>query len=172
MTHTDPDAQPDGRPAPAALDGPPEAWKPALASLLEEKTTLCRRLDALSRSQRDLIERGETDALLALLTDRQDLIGRLRALQESLQPFRARWEGLMAALPADEAAAFQRSIERLAEMVRAILDRDDADRAALDERRKEVLSTMTRVGAGRSALAAYSPQRADGSAPVYHDGEG
>jgi len=150
----------------------PDHWRGALTQLIEEKTLLCRRLDALSKGQRDLIDRGDTDALLTLLSERQDLIGRLRAVQEEMTPFRERWDDLMQRIPPAEAQSLKSSIDKLTVMVRDILERDDADRAALDRKRSEVLQTMTRVGVGQNAMAAYAPRNAQSRAPMYHDGEG
>lgn len=153
------------------LDGPPEAWKPALLRLVEEKLSLCRRLDALSKGQRSLIEQGDADGLLALLAERQDVLGRLRALQEALAPYRARWETLMQALPAQEAASIRQRIDALAQLVRDILRRDDEDRRALDARRSEVMASLKSLGAGRSAVAAYSGGGVN-RPPIYHDDKG
>ncbi len=155
----------------SSLDGPPERWKPALLQIVEEKLSLCRRLDALSKGQRSLIERGDADGLLALLAERQDLLGRLRALQEAMAPYRARWESLMGSLPAEEANAIRQRIDALAQLVRDILQRDDSDRRALDARRSAVMESLKSLGAGKNAVAAYSGAAAN-SPPIYHDDRG
>src|SRR5690242_13187183 len=56
-------------------------------------------LDALGARQTVLVEEERTAELLALLGMRQRLVDGISEINVALEPFRARWDEMMAALP-------------------------------------------------------------------------
>ena len=169
MTHDTPG---HGAEAPGPHDDP-ERWAPRLTRILDEQAELYRRLDELSAGQSQRIRDGKTDELIGLLAHRQTIVEEISRLNTDIEPFTRRWDELVGALPEAHRAEIRTRIDRLDALIQAINARDEADRAALEERRRGVAGEIASLGRARSAVAAYSgPQHTDRAQARFQDREG
>lgn len=130
-----------------------------LRELLEQQESLFLRLDALSRQQSSLVRDEQTDDLLRVLGERQTVVETLEAVARGLEPFRDRWEAVLAGARPDQRDRLARQVEQLAELASAIAARDDADRRLIEERRDRLAGDLAGMGRVRGAVAAYGAGR-------------
>lgn len=149
----------------------PRVWVPRLRGALDRQYELYERLDALSREQSGLVRADDTRALLGVLAERQTVIDQITRVNEEIEPFRRSWDRLTPLLSDDERATLSERLDALAELIEQITRRDDADRAALEQRRTDVAKELGVVSRGRGALAAYGG-RPGTSGPKFQDREG
>ncbi|MCZ7632600.1 MAG: flagellar protein FlgN [Phycisphaerales bacterium] len=81
----------------SGLDG--ERLASRVVEALDRQLALFRRLDSLSRSQREAVGAGDTDRLLGVLGERQEVIEQLERLGEQLRPIRRGWDSMLERLP-------------------------------------------------------------------------
>ncbi len=132
-----------------------------LRLLLDEQETLFVRLDALSKRQHTLVEEERTDELLRLLGERQVLIDCIEDVGNELQPFRSRWESVLAEARPELHDRLTQQVERLAELASRVAARDDADRKLMERQRDTLAGELAGTNKARGAVAAYGamPQR-------------
>lgn len=146
-------------------------WERRLLELLDEQLMLYERLDELSRRQSELIEQEETDRLLSLLGERQDVIDRIEAVDASMRPFRDQWDRLVGPLPESRRVVIRERLDRLTVLVGEIAGRDEADRRRLEQRRDAVGDELAGLSRGAGALSAYGGG-GQGRGPRFQDTEG
>lgn len=134
---------------------------------LDEQRSLYVQLDELSRTQRDLIDRADSDGLLEVLRRRQELIVQIERIGRELGPIKRRWDQFMRSLDAESKALIERRLDALTELARGVAERDEQDRAVLADRRDRVASELGGLTRGRSASSAYRGTGTDG--PRYQD---
>lgn len=142
-----------------------------LRRLLDEQETLFVRLDALSKRQRALVEEERTDELLRLLTERQTVIDAVGGIAREVQPYRDRWEAVLAEASAEQRERFSEQIERVAELASRVAARDDADRKLMEQRRDTLAGELAGAGRARGAVAAYGGGKAGRPAAKFQDRE-
>lgn len=141
-----------------------------LAALIRRQESMYEQLDELSRSQRGVIESGKTDALLEILGRRQDLIDQIVIASGEMEGYRATWDSIVEAMPEATRNDVKRRMDRLGVLMKAIADRDNEDRDALDKQRGDVNVGVRAVRAGGTAVRAYGAGGGAGSAtPRYED---
>ncbi len=128
------------------------SWMTDRDTLIEQlmrQRTLLGKLEALGDRQDQLVESEQTEALLALLAERQQIVDDIvelgRRLDQEL--------GDVAEHPDEAVQALRSQIEAAAGRIAA---RDEANRRTLDTRRRALSAEMAGVGRGRTAMAAYS----------------
>lgn len=152
--------------------GDPAVWGPRLGRLLDQQLALYRKLDDLGARQSSLVECGETDELLSLLSERKSVIGRITALNAEIEPFARGWATLLEALGRMEREAIAGRLAQIDELVARITERDDADRAALERRREVVSGELKTASRTRSAVHAYAKPADPAVPPRFQDREG
>jgi len=136
--------------------GPPDDWLPELLRLLDQQTHLYQRLDTLGVEQSNHIENSATDKLLSTLAKRQAVIDDITALNHRAEPFASDWPKLLDALPPEQRPGLRQRIDRLESLISRIAERDEADRATLEARRKEISADLSSMSNQRSAVNAYA----------------
>lgn len=154
----------------------PALWGPRLVRILKKQLEFYRQLAALSVRQHELIEGEKTDALMALLTDRQRVIEQISDVNSEVEPFAAHWAALMPRLDAAQRTAVGGLLEELDGLVETITDRDEKDRHVLESRRASASEALDDVSRRRAAVGAYGGQSSNGAAgrptPRYQDRKG
>lgn len=143
--------------------GKPEHGGMCVETLLTRQQELFGRLDALSQRQGALIQSDETDRLLRLLTERQDIIDEIAKTNSELEPYRGRWDAFLGELPAASRDRVKVRLDAVAHLAGTIAQRDEADRRELQSRRDAMVTELSKVATGRGAMAAYGPAAADGA---------
>lgn len=130
-----------------------------LADLIRRKHEVLVQLCATGRRQQELVDRGETAALLELLAAKQKLIEVLQQIEAQLAPFHAQdpearvWPSTVdRARCAQQADECNRLLQEIVE-----LERQSADRMTV--RRNEVAAQLQQVYSATQARDAYAAQR-------------
>ncbi len=123
--------------------------------LLTRQQELFGLLDSLSQKQALLIRADETDRLLHLLGERQDIIDQIARTNAELEPYRGRWEAFLDELPSASRERVKVRLDAVAQLAGTIAQRDEVDRRELQQRRDAMAMEMTKVAVGRGAMAAY-----------------
>ena len=130
-----------------------------LTDLIRRKHDVLVQLCDVGRRQQEIVERGETTALLELLAAKQTMITVLQQVERELAPYHAEdpAERVWLAEGARERCAQQAAAcnRLLAEVVE--LERHSADRLAT--RRNDVAAQLRQVHAAGQARDAYEAQR-------------
>jgi hypothetical protein len=150
----------------------PDHLRARLNRLLEEQEALYAALDTMSREQGEHIHSEDTDALLGVLGRRQVVVDRLASVGAEFAPFKDKWPEMMARLDAASRTRFNERIDALASTVSAIAERDERDRAALEDRRGRIAGELDGVRRSRGAVAAYATNARVAPGPRYQDREG
>lgn len=138
-----------------ALAGPVAAVHAPLVAVLERLGAALGELDALSRRQASLIDAEDPEPLLSLIAGREEAGRRLAAAVRDLDPLRREWERCRPEAPATARSEIDASLNALAGAAAAIMQRDEADGAALARRREELMVALGGVDRSRSAVGAY-----------------
>jgi hypothetical protein len=112
------------------------------------------RLDALSRRQSACVESEDTSVLLEVLAEREGIVQEIVGLSQEIE----RWgapERLLGALGVAERDRVEKADHEASRLASTILERDEADRLILEERRAALSAEMSGVSNGRTAMAAY-----------------
>jgi hypothetical protein len=141
-------------------DNGPKDWPDAIIVLLERQAEMINELATLSARQSELIERDETEALLDLLTERQQIIESFTAAQQDLGQLTEHIESRLPSVDAIRRARIQTLIGTVGDRLGKVMDQDECDQRSLrDARDREPRSPEPPQGErGRRAQAA--PRRA------------
>jgi flagellar biosynthesis/type III secretory pathway chaperone len=130
-----------------------------LADLIRRKHDVLAQLCEVGRRQQEIVERGETAALLQLLSAKQNMITLMQQVERELAPYHGEepnarvWASAEAR--ADCAAQAAKCNRLLAEIVE--LERHSADRMTV--RRNEVAAQLRQVYAAGQARHAYEANK-------------
>jgi flagellar biosynthesis/type III secretory pathway chaperone len=144
------------QPAPAVSADPQ-----TLVDLLTRQRDFYAALGQLSDRQQQIIADGQTEQLLTVLSERQVLIDQLTATNAELAPLRSG----MSQVTESAAPAVRQSIRDLVAQVQSmlhdIIQKDEKDRATLEESKARVGRQLSKVRTAPAAIHAY---RANGYA--------
>jgi hypothetical protein len=130
-----------------------------LADLIRRKHDVLAQLCEVGRRQKEIVDRGETAALLQLLSAKQNMITVMQQVERELAPFHSEdpnarvWPSAEArARCAEQAAECNRLLAEIVE-----LERHSADRMTV--RRNEVAAQLRQVYAAGQAREAYEAHK-------------
>lgn len=137
-----------------------------LIGLLEQQRGLYGRLRHLADRQRTLVVQDDPQPLLALLTERQQLVDGLVGLNEQLAPYRSEWTRVYGGLDEPARKHVAELLEEANTALGSILKSDSHDTAALTARRQGMVHQLATVDAGSRASAAYASAGAAARSPL------
>jgi hypothetical protein len=138
--------------------------------VLRQQIELLRRLDALSQSQRTLVDGDDVEPLLALMGERQQIVDDLEKVHERSKPLRQRFDEGAGALPAHAAARLRDALDEASRIAQAIMRRDAKDQERLQARKKAAAGELAELAGAKRAMNAYAGDRT--APPVYQDRQG
>ena len=140
-----------------------------LTELLIQQRDVYQKLSEFAASQAAAVQDDQAEALLRILSQRQQLIGELTEINNRLEPYRSRWDELREQLSAAERLRVSDLVEEVQSLLDQILLRDEQDsdelRRRSDQARNDAASTTT----GRAVNAAYAAGQYAASRPRYID---
>jgi len=137
-------------------------WASELIELLEQQRIIYEQLGRLSEKQADLVQQGDAESLLAVLSQRQSHIDRLLGINQKLEPIRRRWPELWADLDDYTRNDIRALMDEVQRMLDVIIEQDEADRQSLAEQRKGVADGLSRISSGAAVNRAYGNVGAGG----------
>ncbi len=139
---------------------PPRDWLCALIDLLERQRSMVDRLAELARRQSSLVERGETEALLSLLAERQRIIDDFVATQDDLAPLSQGLQERLSAVAAQDRRRVGALIDRINDALADVMRCDDQDQRTMRAERDRIREDLAGVGTSKQARRAYLGARA------------
>jgi hypothetical protein len=137
-----------------------------LADLVRRKYEVLAQLCEFGRRQKEMVDQGETAALLQLLAAKQNMISMLQQVEREMAPFRAEdpdarvWRSVEErARCAQQAADCNRLLQEIVELEKHCAERMTA-------RRNDVAAQLRQVHVAGQARDAYQAQRS--FAPAVH----
>ncbi len=127
----------------------------ALAAELDGQCKCLGELDALSQRQASLIGMGDGTDLLALMSERQQVIDDLARLALRTEPLRRTWDELKPPPPDSMKNEIERRVASMTSMLCSVRERDEADRQTLNTRREEIRLELQRLESSKRAVGAY-----------------
>ena len=130
-------------------------WSTALIELLERQDELVTRLGALADQQAELVQSRRTDALLALLAERQRIIEAFTRAQDELGAMSEDIETRLESVDDERRTRVQTLIADIGDRLAQVMQRDERDQAVLATVRGDIRSELSAIDATRQARAAY-----------------
>ena len=134
------------------------AWADTLINLLQQQCQLVDQIAVLAQHQRKIIEAGQNQSLLELLTRRQDLIDQLNQGQTELAPLTESLERYLAQLDSGKRDLIRERLNHLQKNLSEIMERDEQDQLALQQQREEMKQEMHTIDTTQRARKAYLNQ--------------
>jgi hypothetical protein len=128
---------------------------PGLIALLRHQRDLYTDLHELSERQAPLVEQGAAEALLEVLARRQKLIDELAQINAQLSPYREDWSRVWRHVPEPDRPEVSALLKTVSDLLAAILEQDEADRARLQSSQDRVKVEMKKINGGTLAVRAY-----------------
>lgn len=123
---------------------------------LERQAALYDRLAGFGPMQDELIEKGEGDALLRLMAQRQEVVDELVEVHQGLEDVRENWQLFVDALDDGERNELGDRLKEVKKLAGRVHEQDSRTRASLDGARDRVQASMSDLGRGKGAVRAYA----------------
>ncbi len=146
-------------------------WASGLVEVLDQQHELYRQLESLSAEQGRLVQSGDTEPLLALLSRRQALIDQLAQVSQRLEPYKQQWPQAWSQLEPGDRDRIGGLVRRVQEVLDRIMQQDEQDRVALSQQRQQAQQSLQRMNRGATMHRAYKQSTAS-PAPRYADQQG
>jgi hypothetical protein len=130
-------------------------WLEELTTLLESQHTIVDELAQLADRQAELIQNQQTDALLGLLADRQNLIERFTGTQADLSRMAGEIEARIGEVSIEQRTAIQRKISTIGDRLAQVMQRDERDQQTLEAARERTREELTNLDSASRARHAY-----------------
>jgi predicted nuclease with TOPRIM domain len=145
-----------------------------LTELLIQQRDVYQKLGQFAASQAAAVQDDQSETLLRILSQRQQLITELTEINDRLEPFRSRWDELREQLSATERLRVADLVEEVQGLLGQILQRDEQDSDELRRRSDQVRNEAASTSMGRNLNAAYAARSYAAAQPRYidqHDAE-
>lgn len=134
--------------------------------LMSRQRALYQQLRELAMKQTELVDGKNPEMLLKVLAARQRLIDRLTDIDRQLQPIRADWEAIAAAMTEAQRREVQRLVDSVQKILGEIIHRDEADTQRLSSQKQQVASDIRGTQSGRRVNQAYALQQQMGQGSI------
>lgn len=127
----------------------------SLIDLLEQQLAILRQLSDQVEIQTAAVADGETESLLGVLAQRQQVIDRLEKINGDLSPFRNNWDQIWAGLDEAEQTQVSPLVQEVHQLLDQVLAADEKDRKKLEAAKNQVAADLVRLAQSGEATAAY-----------------
>ena len=131
----------------------------SLVQTLTAQRDLYMQLAALARQQSECIAHGESEDLMRILAARGRLIDQLAPLDQQLQPYKDRWQQVLADMAEPDRNQVSMLLTQVQQLLSDLLEQDDADRQTLLRQKTEVSEQLSRTVTGSQLNRAYGVKR-------------
>ena len=126
-----------------------------LIRMLQEQHSLVQRLEKLAAEQSELIEAGKTEALLAVLGRRQEVIDQFVSSQSDMTALLERCRSDQGDLSENSRQQIELLVENINNQLAQIMKRDSLDQQRLESNRDRTRQDLTGVKTAKKAHQAY-----------------
>jgi len=145
------------------------AGGPEVVELLRSQLTFYEKLKELAERQRLLISRGQSEALLEILAERQKLVNGLSDINRHMAGVRRDWDEIKAQMTEPQRSEAESLVTQVGQALQHILASDEADSQTLSNRRDQVGQSLTALRTKGVAATAYG-QATGGNRYLDQDG--
>ncbi len=131
-------------------------WPSELIELLRQQRTLVNELVARATQQESMIKDGRTDALVGLLSQRQEIIDSFSTTQEDFTSLLTNLDDRLDGATSDERVQIKSLVEEIGDSLGVVMRRDEEDRERLETSCHRVKQEMKDLAGSRKAHEAYS----------------
>ena len=128
----------------------------SILTALDAQVGCYRRLAKLAAQQHELIQNGQTEELLALLTLRQSELDQLGAHERVLAPVKKQWSAYVAGLPTDKRALAESLMAETRVLLERITSADKNDVLVLQQRKLNLGKQLGQATTGKTVNRAYA----------------
>ncbi|WP_200761612.1 flagellar protein FliT [Poriferisphaera corsica] len=128
---------------------------PMVLKLLVRQRDLYKLMGEFSVQQAECVEKGETEELLKVLSQRQYLVDSLMETNAELTPYRERWDSIVANMTEGIKTQVNSLVDEVEGQLREILKRDDVTQKNLQAAKAEVGQQLQQSRHTGAAMGAY-----------------
>lgn len=152
---------------PKAASAKPDARDSgSVHGMIRAQRDLYRDLQHLAGRQRRLIAADDPGALLAVLSQRQQITRSLVELGDRLAPYREDWPAACQALPPVERREVREMLDEVSDLLGRIIASDEDDARLLTARKTQIAATLGSFQGSRQAVGAYASTARTSAAAV------
>lgn len=139
----------------------------AILEAIRQEREACDGLAILRAEQRVLIDSGEAERLLEVLSRKQQAIDLIMRLEAQLKPVRADWDRLQMDFPASLRFSISDGFREIRDQLEELISQENEDAEVLSRRKEQVQEELSTLGRKRRLESAYrGGQLPPGLAPV------
>ncbi|MBN2712295.1 MAG: flagellar export chaperone FlgN [Planctomycetes bacterium] len=135
-------------------ENPAEA-APVLAELLEKQLAIYGSVLDLSRSQRQLIDSGDTSDLMQLLSEKQKLIAEIESVSAVIAPLQNACEGAGDSIPGEVRERIENALAGLRATLAEIVALEDEGQGSLNVQKQGAGGKLAHLQKGKMMHKAY-----------------
>lgn len=128
----------------------------AVITALAEQVEWYRRLAKLAELQHVYVQNEQTEELLGLLGQRQEVLDQVSRLEQVVGPARRQWGGYVAALPADQRGSAEALMAETRRLLEEITTSDRNDALVLQQRKLNLGKQISQAKAARQVNRTYA----------------
>lgn len=132
-----------------------DGWPSELIELLRQQRTLVNELVARATQQESMIKEGRTEALIGLLSQRQELIDSFTSTQEDFASLLTNLNEKLDGATSDQKAQIKNLVNEIGDSLGVVMRRDEEDRGRLEVSCQRVQQEMKDLAGSREAHDAY-----------------
>ncbi len=125
---------------------------------LKDEASLYSRVISLSTEELKLVKEAELEKATGLLTQKQQQLEQVAAIETRIKPHKERWAEIKAGLPPDSVGPFQTVLKELSDLLEKLIE---IERETEDTLSKQIVTVrkIPAVAAEEQARKAYGAQK-------------
>jgi hypothetical protein len=128
----------------------------AVIQALTAQVTCYQRLAKLAEIQHEHVQQSQTEALLELLTRRQEILDQVHHLESTIAVAKKRWVDYVAGLRSDQRAQAERLLAETKRLLEEITTSDRNDALILQQRKLNLGKQISQASAARQVNRNYA----------------
>lgn len=128
----------------------------AVIDALEEQVGCYQRLAKLAHIQHEHVQQSQTDALMAVLKSREEVLDEIARLERTIAPVKQSWSGFVSTLEEPSRARAEALVVEARQLLKEITDCDRDDVLVLQQRTLNLGRQINQASAARKINTKYA----------------
>jgi hypothetical protein len=129
----------------------------------QEKACYTSLLD-LSRRQKSVIEAGEVEALLTIISQKQSVLYQVAGVEDRLIPYKRNWRAVRESIDEDDRQMLDMALSTVGELLAELIALEKESEEILSHRRDQTRVELVEAARGRAVHEKYASGPADSPA--------
>ena len=125
-------------------------------SALTDQVACYQRLAKLAELQHEHVQQSQTEALLDVLTRRQEVLDQIARLEQTIVPATRRWGEYLGGLSSERRAQAERLLAQTRQLLEEITTSDRNDALILQQRKLNLGQQLSKATAARNVNRSYA----------------